>query len=193
MTIGVAWRLKPCLSQRIATDVPEATDAATTPLMAQHPMAPASGCAVSTAWAIYGLLFADAEKAAAALSIVLTTRGTHRASDQDAALIHAAEGYLNRLIRQGLQGRGLRAGGRPGGSQEARQQSVVRRDVVRVVTPGTLTEDGLPDAASHNHLCALADAVGTLGLAWSTSRPASSAARRSSAAAPPAALARSTD
>ena len=42
----------------------------------------------------------------------------------------------------------------------------MRREVVRVVTPGTITEDALLDARRHNYLAAIADAGGGLGLAW---------------------------
>ena len=73
--------------------------------------------------------------------------------------VHAADAYLARLIRKRLPRRRLRADGRPGGGEEARRaKAVVRRDVVRVVTPGTLTEDALLDARRHNYLAALAEA-----------------------------------
>src|SRR5690606_3658917 len=45
-------------------------------------------------------------------------------------------------------------------------KSPVSREVIRVVTPGTITEDALLDAARHNYLAALAEAGGALGLAW---------------------------
>ena len=150
---------------------PEATDAATTPLMAQylamkrqHPDA----LLFYRMGDFYELFFADAEKAAAALSIVLTTRGTHLGEPikMCGVPIHAAEGYLNRLIRKGFKVAVCEQVEDPAEARKRGSKSVVRRDVVRVVTPGTLTEDGLLDAASHNYLCALADAAGTLGLAW---------------------------
>jgi len=116
----------------------------------------------------YELFFEDAEKAAAALSIVLTTRGTHLGEPikMCGVPIHAAEGYLNRLIRSGFKVAVCEQTEDPAEAKKRGSKSVVRRDVVRVVTPGTLTEDGLLDAASHNYLCALADAAGTLGLSW---------------------------
>ena len=157
-----------CLS---ASNAPEATDAATTPMMAQylamkrqHPDA----LLFYRMGDFYELFFADAEKAAAALSIVLTTRGTHLGEPikMCGVPIHAAEGYLNRLIRKGFKVAVCEQVEDPAEARKRGSKSVVRRDVVRVVTPGTLTEDGLLDAASHNYLCALADAAGTLGLAW---------------------------
>jgi DNA mismatch repair protein MutS len=162
-------------SQRLAGDMTDGPDikgdAATTPLMAQylamkrqHPDA----LLFYRMGDFYELFFADAEKAAAALSIVLTTRGTHLGEPikMCGVPIHAAEGYLNRLIRKGFKVAVCEQVEDPAEARKRGSKSVVRRDVVRVVTPGTLTEDGLLDAASHNYLCALADAAGTLGLAW---------------------------
>ena len=157
------------MSERIES--PEATDAATTPLMAQylamkrqHPDA----LLFYRMGDFYELFFEDAEKAAAALSIVLTTRGLHLGEPikMCGVPIHAAEGYLNRLIRKGFKVAVCEQTEDPAEARKRGSKSVVRRDVVRVVTPGTLTEDGLLDAATHNYLCALADAAGTLGLAW---------------------------
>src|SRR5258707_11109616 len=54
----------------------------------------------------------------------------------------------------------------PAEAKKRGAKSVVRRDVVRIVTPGTLTEDSLLDARSHNYLAALAEAGNSLGLAW---------------------------
>ncbi|WP_119303824.1 DNA mismatch repair protein MutS [Dongia deserti] len=150
---------------------PDAMDAATTPLMAQylavkrqHPDA----LLFYRMGDFYELFFEDAEKAAAALSIVLTTRGLHLGEPikMCGVPIHAAEGYLNRLIRQGFKVAVCEQVEDPAEAKKRGSKSVVRRDVVRVVTPGTLTEDGLLDATSHNYLCALADAGGTLGLSW---------------------------
>jgi DNA mismatch repair protein MutS len=146
-------------------------DAATTPLMAQylamkrrHPDA----LLFYRMGDFYELFFEDAEQAAAALSIVLTTRGTHLGEPikMCGVPIHAAEGYLNRLIRKGFKVAVCEQVEDPAEAKKRGSKSVVRRDVVRVVTPGTLTEDGLLEARSHNYLCALADAAGTLGLSW---------------------------
>jgi DNA mismatch repair protein MutS len=157
------------MSERIESA--EATDAATSPLMAQylavkrqHPDA----LLFYRMGDFYELFFEDAEKASAALSIVLTTRGLHLGTPikMCGVPIHAAEGYLNRLIRHGFKVAVCEQTEDPAEARKRGSKSVVRRDVVRVVTPGTLTEDGLLDAASHNYLCALADAAGSLGLAW---------------------------
>src|SRR5262245_47594348 len=157
------------MSERIES--PEATDAATTPLMAQylamkrqHP----DTLLFYRMGDFYELFFDDAVKAAAALDIVLTRRGTHLGEpiSMCGVPIHAAEGYLNRLIRAGFKVAVCEQTEYPAEAKKRGSKSVVRREVVRVVTPGTLTEDGLLEARSHNYLCALADAGNQLGLAW---------------------------
>ncbi|MDY0881867.1 DNA mismatch repair protein MutS [Dongia soli] len=116
----------------------------------------------------YELFFEDAVKAAAALDIVLTKRGKHDGEDIQmcGVPVHAAEGYLNRLIRQGFKVAVCEQVEDPAEAKKRGSKSVVKRDVVRVVTPGTLTEDGLLEARSHNYLAALAEAGGAFGLAW---------------------------
>jgi DNA mismatch repair protein MutS len=116
----------------------------------------------------YELFFEDAVKAAAALDIALTKRGKH--DGQDIAMcgvpVHAADAYLARLIRQGFKVAVCEQLEDPAEAKKRGSKSVVKRDVIRVVTPGTLTEDTLLDARRHNYLAALADAAGGLGLAW---------------------------
>jgi len=116
----------------------------------------------------YELFFEDAVQAAAALDITLTKRGRH--NGQDIAMCgvpaHAHEAYLNRLIRLGFKVAVCEQMEDPAEAKKRGAKSVVRRDVVRVVTPGTLTEDGLLEPRAHNYLAALADAGGGLALAW---------------------------
>ncbi len=116
----------------------------------------------------YELFFDDAVKAAAALDITLTKRGRHEGEDipMCGVPVHASEAYLSRLIRQGFR---VAVGEQIEDPQEAKKRGTkapVKRAVVRIVTPGTLTEDNLLDARRHNYLAALADAGGALGLAW---------------------------
>ncbi|MBT6117364.1 MAG: DNA mismatch repair protein MutS [Rhodospirillaceae bacterium] len=117
----------------------------------------------------YELFFDDAVAAAAALDITLTKRGRHAGEDipMCGVPVHAADSYLSRLIRKGFRVAVCEQVEDPA---EARKRggakTLVKRDVVRVVTPGTLTEDTLLDARTHNYLAALADAQGELGLAW---------------------------
>ena len=116
----------------------------------------------------YELFFADAAKAAAALDIVLTRRGKHLGQDIEmcGVPVHSAEGYLHRLIRQGFKVAICEQVEDPAEARKRGSKAVVKREIVRVVTAGTLTEDGLLDARQHNYLAALGDSGTGLGLAW---------------------------
>ncbi|GHF15879.1 DNA mismatch repair protein MutS [Kordiimonas sediminis] len=105
----------------------------------------------------YELFFEDAEKAAAALDITLTKRGKHQGEDIPMAgvPVHAAEMYLARLIKKSFKVAVCEQTEDPAEAKKRGSKSVVRREVVRLVTPGTLTEDTLLDARSHNYLAAL--------------------------------------
>ena len=116
----------------------------------------------------YELFFEDAVKASAALDIALTKRGQHHGEDipMCGVPVHSHEAYLSRLIRQGFKVAVCEQMEDPAEAKKRGAKSVVERAVVRVVTPGTLTEDALLDARSHNYLAALAEAQGELALAW---------------------------
>ncbi len=116
----------------------------------------------------YELFFEDAVKAAAALDITLTRRGQHRGEHipMCGVPVHAAEGYLSRLIRKGFKVAICEQTEDPAAAKRRGSKAVVRREVVRVVTPGTITEDELLDARSHNYLAALAEAGQGMALAW---------------------------
>jgi DNA mismatch repair protein MutS len=116
----------------------------------------------------YELFFEDAGRAAAALDIQLTKRGKHDGDDipMCGVPVHAAEAYLSRLIRQGFRVAVCEQMEDPAEAKKRGGKSPVRRAVVRIVTPGTLTEDALLDARRHNYLAALADTSGELALAW---------------------------
>ncbi len=113
----------------------------------------------------YELFFDDAALAASALGIALTARGEHEG--QPIAMcgvpIHAADGYLARLIRRGfrvavaeqMEAASARVGKAP-----------LKREIVRLVTPGTLTEDSLLEGGRSNLLLGLARAGRALGAAW---------------------------
>jgi DNA mismatch repair protein MutS len=115
----------------------------------------------------YEMFFADAEAASKALDITLTKRGRHL--DQDIPMcgvpIHAAEAYLARLIRQGFRVAVCEQMEDPVEARKRGNKGPVKRDVVRVVTPGTLTEDGLLDARRNNYLACLAEISGSWALA----------------------------
>ena len=106
----------------------------------------------------YELFFEDAEVAANALGITLTRRGKHQGGDIPMAgvPVHAAEGYLARLIRQGFKVAVCEQLEDPSEAKKRGSKAVVRRDVVRVVTPGTLTEDSLLEPGRANRLAAVA-------------------------------------
>ena len=117
----------------------------------------------------YELFFDDAVKAAAALDIALTRRGKHEG--QDIAMcgvpVHAAEGYLQKLIRGGFRVAVCEQTESPAEAKKRGSKSVVRREIVRLVTPGTLTEDSLLDARGSNFIAALAStASGDFALSW---------------------------
>ena len=116
----------------------------------------------------YELFFDDAVRAAAALDITLTKRGKHDGEDipMCGVPVHAADAYLARLIRQGFRVAVCEQMEDPAEARKRAGKGPVRRAVVRIVTPGTLTEDTLLDARRHNYLAALAEAGGALGLAW---------------------------
>ena len=116
----------------------------------------------------YELFFDDAVSAAAALDIALTKRGKHLGEDiaMCGVPVHSAEGYLLTLIRKGFRVAVCEQMEDPAEARKRGSKSVVRREVVRLVTPGTLTEDSLLDARRHNYLAAFAELRGEGALAW---------------------------
>src|SRR5689334_25013460 len=121
----------------------------------------------------YELFFEDAETAARALGIVLTKRGKHLGRDipMCGVPVHRSDEYLHRLIALGHRVAVCEQLEDPAEARKRGGKSVVRRDVVRLVTRGTLTEDSLLDARRNNYLLALARARASSGddrfaLAW---------------------------
>lgn len=116
----------------------------------------------------YELFFDDAVAAAGALDITLTKRG--KQAGQDVPMcgvpVHTADSYLARLIRAGFKVAVCEQMEDPARARKRGSKVLVRRDVIRVVTPGTLTEDTLLDARMHSFLAAVAAVGGELGLAW---------------------------
>ena len=101
----------------------------------------------------YELFFEDAVVASAALGIVLTKRGKHLGDDipMCGVPVHRADEYLQRLIRKGYRVAVCEQLEDPAEARKRGSKAVVRRDVVRLVTPGTLTEDSLLDAKARNY------------------------------------------
>lgn len=116
----------------------------------------------------YELFFDDAKNAAEALDIALTKRGQHAGEDipMCGVPVHSHEGYLSKLIRKGFKVAVCEQMEDPAEAKKRGSKSVVKRDVVRLITPGTITEDSLLDARANNALVAVARAEGQLGLAW---------------------------
>ncbi len=116
----------------------------------------------------YELFFDDAVAAAEALDIALTKRGKHLGDDipMCGVPVHAAEGYLLTLIRKGFRVAVCEQMEDPAEAKKRGSKSVVKRGVVRLVTPGTLTEDSLLDARRHNFLAAFHEVRGEAALAW---------------------------
>ena len=121
----------------------------------------------------YELFFEDAIKAAPVLDIALTRRGKEQGEDvaMCGVPVHAYEAYLPKLIRAGFrvaiaeqmedpEAARARAKAQKGG------KALVMRQIIRIITPGTLTEDSFLDSASANYLAVLAEVAGELSVAW---------------------------
>ncbi len=115
----------------------------------------------------YELFFDDAAKAAEALDIALTKRGKHQGGDipMCGVPVHAAEAYLEKLIRKGFRVAVCEQMEDPAEAKKRGSKSVVRREVIRLVTPGTLTEDSLLEARASNVLASLGRAGSDYALA----------------------------
>src|SRR5580700_8000146 len=113
----------------------------------------------------YELFFNDAEIASPALGIVLTKRGKHLGRDipMCGVPIERSDEYLHRLIARGHRVAVCEQTEDPAEAKKRGPKSVVRRDVVRLVTPGTLTEDTLLEARENNYLMAIARARASAG------------------------------
>jgi DNA mismatch repair protein MutS len=106
----------------------------------------------------YEMFFEDAEVASRALGIVLTKRGKYLGKDVPLCGVPVvrADEYLHRLIALGHRVAVCEQLEDPAEARKRGSKSVVRRDVIRLVTPGTLTEDTLLDAGRNNYLLAVA-------------------------------------
>jgi DNA mismatch repair protein MutS len=116
----------------------------------------------------YELFFDDAVKASAAVGIALTKRGQHGGEPIPMAGVpwHQSEGYLAKLIRAGFKVAVCEQLEDPAEAKKRGSKSIVARGVVRVVTPGTLTEEGLLDARAASRLAAIAFGSDSAAIAW---------------------------
>ena len=147
------------------------TEDAATPMMAQYLQIKAQNPGALLFYRMgdfYEMFFDDAVAASEALDIALTKRGKHLGEDiaMCGVPVHAAEGYLLTLIRKGFRVAIAEQLEDPAEAKKRGSKSVVKRDVVRLVTPGTLTEDSLLEARRHNFLCAFAEVRDDAALAW---------------------------
>src|SRR5580692_6548973 len=149
------------LAERDADGGPAREAARLTPMMAQYFEIKAANpdCLLFYRMGdFYEMFFDDAEIASRALGIVLTKRGKHQGRDipMCGVPIERSDEYLHRLIALGHRVAVCEQLEDPAEARRRGGKSVVRRDVVRLVTPGTLTEDSLLDARRNNYLLALA-------------------------------------
>ncbi len=119
----------------------------------------------------YEMFFDDAEVASRALGIALTKRGKHQGLDipMCGVPVHAADDYLQKLIGLGHRIAVCEQMEDPAEAKKRGSKSVVRRDVIRLVTPGTITEEKLLAPSETNYLMALGRVKGdstALALAW---------------------------
>ncbi|TMJ52570.1 MAG: DNA mismatch repair protein MutS [Alphaproteobacteria bacterium] len=155
---------------------PAETAARVTPMMEQYLEIKAANPGLLLFYRMgdfYELFFEDAEIASKALGIMLTKRGKHQGMDipMCGVPVERSDDYLHRLIAQGHRVAVCEQMEDPAAARARGNKSVVRRDVVRLVTPGTLTEDTLLDARANNYLLAIARARASsggdrIGLAW---------------------------
>ena len=155
-----------------------ASEAAVSPMMAQYIEIKAANpdCLLFYRMGdFYEMFFDDAEVASRALGITLTKRGKHQGDDipMCGVPVHAADQYLQKLIALGHRVAVCEQTEDPAEARKRGGKAVVRRDVVRLVTPGTITEDSLLSPGRNNYLTAVARQRGSgprgedrFGLAW---------------------------
>ncbi len=116
----------------------------------------------------YEMFFNDAVNASEALDIALTKRGKHMGEDipMCGVPVHSHEMYLSKLIRKGFKVAVCEQTEDPAEAKKRGYKAVVRREVVRLVTSGTITEDNLLDARKHNYLVCISQLQGRQALAW---------------------------
>ena len=116
----------------------------------------------------YEMFLKDAEIAASLLGITLTKRGSKDGLDVPMCGVpaHSVDGYLARLIRAGHKVAICEQIEDPQEQKQRGGKGPLKRDVVRILTPGTLIEDGLLPARAHNYLVALGHAESKTAVAW---------------------------
>ena len=116
----------------------------------------------------YEMFFDDAVKASAALDIALTKRGKDSGKDipMCGVPVAAHDIYLQRLIRKGFKVAICEQMEDPAEAKKRGASSCVQREVIRIITPGTITEDSILDARKNNYLLVVCEGGQELGIAW---------------------------
>ncbi len=116
----------------------------------------------------YEMFFDDAITASKALDIALTRRGQYQGKDVPMCGVpaHSYESYVAKLIRAGFRVAICEQQESPEEAKKRGSKSIVTRDVIRIITPGTLTEDSLLDARSANTLACLTNVGSEIAIAW---------------------------
>src|ERR1700710_736960 len=166
MTIQQSISVPPDAAQ--PADAAPAAEARVTPMMEQYLEIKAGHPGLLLFYRMgdfYELFFEDAEIASKTLGIVLTKRGKHQGMDipMCGVPVERSEDYLHRLINAGHRVAVCEQTENPAEARARGNKSVVRRGVVRLGTPGTLTEDTLLAAEANNYLLAIARVRGSAG------------------------------
>ena len=117
----------------------------------------------------YEMFFDDAIAASAALDIALTKRGREKGVDipMCGVPVHSHEIYLSRLIRKGFKVAICEQMEDPAQARKERGSStLIKREVIRLITPGTLTEDNILEPRVCNYLLSLTSTADGIGMAW---------------------------
>ena len=107
----------------------------------------------------YELFFDDAKEAAAILDIALTKRGKHLGDEIPMCGVpaHSHETYLNKLIKSGYRVAICEQTEDPKKTKLRGYKAIVKREVTRIITPGTITEDSLLSPRKNNYLMAIGE------------------------------------
>ncbi len=116
----------------------------------------------------YELFFEDAQVASKILDIVLTKRGKQNGDNIPMCGVpyHSATHYINRLLKKGYSIAICEQLESPEEAKKRGYKSVVRREVMQIITPGTLMEEKLLDSKNTNYLTSIAEEKGNYSIAW---------------------------
>ncbi len=174
MSLALKSDLSPTMDEKMAVFLAQGH----TPMMAQYHVLKSehSDCLLFYRMGdFYELFYDDAIKAAEILDITLTRRGKSQGDDIAMCGVpyHSYEPYLAKLIRSGAKvaiceqtETPEQAKTRTRKEGKSPSKALVNREVVRIVTQGTLTEDNLLDARENNYLCSISEIAGEYGVAW---------------------------